>query len=88
MQNLSEYLTIIENRLKSIEYPGSPSGLYDPIAYTLDGGGKRLRPTLTLAACEAFGGNEGQRGAKALSATVERVGNRIIEPRRTAGIFN
>ncbi|MDE5804657.1 MAG: polyprenyl synthetase family protein [Paramuribaculum sp.] len=56
MQNLSEYLTIIENRLKSIEYPGSPSGLYDPIAYTLDGGGKRLRPTLTLAACEAFGG--------------------------------
>lgn len=55
MQTLSDYLTIIENRLKSIEYPSEPAGLYDPVAYTLDGGGKRLRPTLTLAACEAFG---------------------------------
>ncbi len=55
MHTISEYLNIIENKLKSIDYPDSPAGLYDPIAYTLDGGGKRLRPTLTLAACEAFG---------------------------------
>nr|WP_301383572.1 polyprenyl synthetase family protein [uncultured Duncaniella sp.] len=35
--------------------PGHPSGLYDPIRYTLNCGGKRLRPVLALAACEAFG---------------------------------
>lgn len=56
MQTLSEYLGIIEQKLKSLNYPSAPAGLYEPIAYTLDGGGKRLRPVLTLAACEAFGG--------------------------------
>lgn len=55
MQTLSEYLSIIEPELKGMEYPSHPSGLYQPIAYTLSGGGKRLRPVLTLAACEAFG---------------------------------
>lgn len=57
MQTLSEYLGIIEQNIKNISYPASPAGLYQPIAYTLDGGGKRLRPTLVLAACEAFGGD-------------------------------
>lgn len=57
MLTLSEYLGIIEKRLKELRYPQQPAGLYEPIAYTLEGGGKRLRPVLTLAACEAFGGN-------------------------------
>lgn len=56
MLTLSEYLGIIEKRLKELRYPQTPAGLYEPIAYTLDGGGKRLRPVLALAACEAFGG--------------------------------
>ena len=55
MQTLSDYLGIIEQKLKSLSYPSAPAGLYDPIAYTRDGGGKRLRPVLTLATCEAFG---------------------------------
>lgn len=29
-------------------YPEAPAGLYEPIAYGLDAGGKRLRPTLLL----------------------------------------
>lgn len=34
-----------------------PPDLYIPIKYILSGGGKRLRPVLTLFSCEAFGGN-------------------------------
>jgi geranylgeranyl diphosphate synthase, type II len=34
-----------------------PLQLYQPIAYTLDLGGKRLRPVLVLMSCEIFGGN-------------------------------
>ena len=39
-------------------YPaGSADGLYDPIHYLLSLGGKRIRPVLALAACEAEGGS-------------------------------
>jgi geranylgeranyl diphosphate synthase type II len=34
-----------------------PVQLYEPIAYTLDFGGKRLRPALVLMACDFFGGD-------------------------------
>ena len=34
----------------------TPLNLYEPIAYTLDMGGKRLRPVMVLLACQAFGG--------------------------------
>lgn len=53
----SEYLGIIEQNLKDISYPSHPAGLYEPIAYILDGGGKRLRPVLTLAVCDALCGD-------------------------------
>ena len=36
-------------------FPAEPSGLYEPVRYTLDGGGKRLRPVLLMASAEAFG---------------------------------
>ena len=52
INNLSE---IINESLRNINYPATPAGLYQPIAYILDCGGKRLRPVLTLAACEALG---------------------------------
>lgn len=38
----------IEAALRQIPYPQQPEGLYEPIAYTLSMGGKRLRPVLTL----------------------------------------
>lgn len=38
----------IESALRQIPYPQQPEGLYEPIAYTLSMGGKRLRPVLTL----------------------------------------
>lgn len=48
---------IINLAIKSIKYPQNPNGLYDPIKYTLEGGGKRLRPMLALATCMVCGGN-------------------------------
>ena len=47
----------INNAISKIKYPEEPRGLYEPIKYALDGGGKRLRPLLTLATCDALGGD-------------------------------
>ncbi len=41
---------------------GSAPRLSDAIAYALTGGGKRLRPALVLATCEALGGDAGDDG--------------------------
>lgn len=57
MKTDSQYLDIITHAIASISYPSQPVGLYAPIRYTLDSGGKRIRPILVLAACEACGGN-------------------------------
>lgn len=57
MKTDSQYLDIITHAIASISYPAQPAGLYEPIRYTLDSGGKRIRPILVLAACEACGGN-------------------------------
>lgn len=44
------YIERITAALEAIDYPRNPKGLYEPIAYTLSMGGKRLRPVLTLMA--------------------------------------
>lgn len=41
-------LDTITEAFSRIQYPSQPEGLYEPIAYTLGVGGKRLRPMLTL----------------------------------------
>jgi geranylgeranyl diphosphate synthase type II len=56
MQNIKNTLqqginNFIENNL------GNPPELYEPINYSMQLGGKRLRPTLLLLACNAFGGD-------------------------------
>ena len=45
----------INRYLENLNYPDGPSGLYDPIRYTLASGGKRLRPTLLLSVMAAYG---------------------------------
>lgn len=55
MKEYSEYLQIVTDAMSNLRLPAQPAGLYDPIRYTLDCGGKRLRPVLTLAACQAMG---------------------------------
>jgi geranylgeranyl diphosphate synthase type II len=46
----------IDEAFSLIRLPEKPADLYDPIAYTLGLGGKRLRPMLVLASCQMFGG--------------------------------
>lgn len=55
MKTTSEYQEIIENALANLNIPSSPKGLYQPIVYALESGGKRLRPVLTLAVADALG---------------------------------
>lgn len=54
MLSFNEILQKIENEvtLLSFEYP--PKSLYDPIEYILSLGGKRIRPALTLMACNLY----------------------------------
>ena len=57
MKNNDEILALFENYLAQIQLPEEPQVLYSPIIYSMSGGGKRIRPTLLLLACEAYGGN-------------------------------
>ena len=41
----------IETALKELDLPTTPTTLYEPFRYALDGGGKRIRPILTMLAC-------------------------------------
>ncbi|MFT4752761.1 MAG: geranylgeranyl diphosphate synthase type II [Salibacteraceae bacterium] len=54
MEQISEISKQLNQRIKSLELTGRPSGLYDPIRYILDLGGKRIRPLMTLIAAEMF----------------------------------
>jgi len=48
---------LIEDGLRALPLPAVPDGLYAPVAYALDGGGKRMRPMLTLLACQLYSDN-------------------------------
>jgi len=56
---LSDKKKLIEDKLNSLlRNPGAPLGtLEESIRYSALAGGKRLRPILSIAACEAIGGN-------------------------------
>ena len=60
MQHIGVYKEIIDGALADQKLPESPQQLYAPIDYILSLGGKRLRPVLTLMACDCFGGDPHQ----------------------------
>ncbi|MFC2111268.1 polyprenyl synthetase family protein [Bacteroidota bacterium] len=43
--------------IQNHNFMSEPLELYEPISYTLADGGKRLRPVITLMACDLFGGD-------------------------------
>lgn len=57
MQHIGVYKEAIDRALSQQKLPDSPQRLYAPIDYILNLGGKRLRPVLTLMACNCFGGD-------------------------------
>ncbi len=52
----SRYKQLVEKRLVAVTQKRKPASLFEPIAYTLNGGGKRIRPVLTMLACESVHG--------------------------------
>ncbi len=57
MNSFQEYLNNVNRAIAAIPYPEQPCQLYEPISYHMALGGKRVRPVLTLMACDAFGGD-------------------------------
>ncbi len=57
MKTIQQYAQIIENEIAKLNLDKSPLGLYAPIRYALEAGGKRLRPVLALAVADAIAGN-------------------------------
>lgn len=55
---MSDYRAMLEEEIKTLNLPVERlAGLYEPIIYSLENGGKRLRPILLLMTCDAFGGD-------------------------------
>lgn len=57
---LTPYAHQIDNELKRYLQPREPKELYEAINHLFQAGGKRLRPTLTLLAAQASGGDSGE----------------------------
>ncbi len=57
---MSDFLSLINEALAALPYPARPEGLYEPVKYTLEGGGKRIRPVLLLTAAAAYGASPQQ----------------------------
>ena len=57
MKTVSQYAEMIETSISALPLDKEPSGLYAPIRYALEAGGKRLRPVLTLSVADALCGN-------------------------------
>lgn len=57
MYSSSDLLKKFGKALDQESFSGSPIELYQPIAYTMQQGGKRMRPLLLMMACDLFGGN-------------------------------
>lgn len=56
VKRFSDYALEVEQAIKGLSYEmRQPLGLYAPVAYGLEAGGKRLRPVLLLMAANAFG---------------------------------
>jgi geranylgeranyl diphosphate synthase type II len=54
MKTSDELLKLFNQALDELPLDKAPSRLYDPIRYVLSMGGKRIRPTMCLMACELF----------------------------------
>jgi len=54
MLQFEDTLSIINERIRQIPYPSQPENLYKPIAYLLSLKGKKVRPAITLLACNLY----------------------------------
>lgn len=57
MKSFNEIAQLVTSELEKLNWSKEPRGLYEPIGYVLSLGGKRIRPALTLMACNLFSEN-------------------------------
>ncbi|MCF8365866.1 MAG: polyprenyl synthetase family protein [Bacteroidales bacterium] len=57
MEKYGHLKKMVNHALDQLKLDKKPVNLYAPVSYILSLGGKRLRPVLTLAACDLFDGN-------------------------------
>lgn len=54
MPTREEFSTLIERYIAGLDFGGEPTDLYEPIKFSLDQGGKRLRPLIVMMANDLF----------------------------------
>lgn len=69
MHSISQYQAFISDHFSQLSIEKEPKNLYEPIAYILSLGGKRIRPVLTLMAAEVF--NADYKNALSAATAVE-----------------
>ena len=57
MHSLNSLQKKLNEAFGSLRFNGQPAELYEPVKYTLQLGGKRIRPLLVLLGCDLFGGD-------------------------------
>ncbi len=57
MRSFNEITQLVSAEMDKLDWSMKPAGLYEPIAYTLSMGGKRIRPALALMACNLYTDN-------------------------------
>lgn len=70
MKTLPEIQAILAAEIEKINLSQEPQGLYAPIKYILSLGGKRIRPALTLLACNLFSNDISQSVSPALGLEI------------------
>lgn len=55
IESIEQYRQSFDDYLQKILQFGEPAGLYEPIGYIMDLGGKRMRPVLVMLSAELFG---------------------------------
>jgi len=55
MEMLKNYIDTFEDYLAQLKYDSAFANLYDPVKYTLENKGKRIRPAIVMLAYDAFG---------------------------------
>ncbi|MBQ9311339.1 MAG: polyprenyl synthetase family protein [Bacteroidales bacterium] len=65
--------TTVKKMFAGIEFPAEPAGLYDPLRYMIEIGGKRIRPRLCLTAYSIFR---------------DSIANEVLEPARALEVFH
>ncbi len=57
MLSIGQVLDKVESEINKINFDQSPSCLFEPIKYILALGGKRIRPSMTIIACNMYNNN-------------------------------